>query len=53
MHLYGGLIQQVYMTEGGLRSPSQPSRFYAPVMVLPIIEGFDDEEVDALVKWHF
>ncbi len=41
------------MTDGGLGSPSQPVKFYAPVPVLPIMEGFDDEEVDALIKRHF
>ncbi len=43
----------MYAAEGGLRSPGQPSKFYAPVLILPIAEVMDDDEVDALIERYF
>ncbi len=51
--LYGGLIPLVHMAEGGPGLTGQPSKFYAPVLVLPIVDFMSNEEVDALIERHF
>ncbi len=47
------MVQLVYAAEGGYGSPGQPSKFYALVPVLPIVDFMDDEGVDALIEEHF
>ncbi len=51
--LYGGLVPPMYAIEGGPGSPGQPVKFYALVLVLLIVDPFDEEEVNILIDQHF
>ncbi len=52
-HLYGGLVPEEYVVPGGPGSLGQPKKFYVPLPLLPTVESMDEEEVDALISWHF
>ncbi len=51
--MYGALVPDNYVVAGGPGSPGQPKKFYALLPLLTTVQVMDDEEVDALIEWHF
>ncbi len=51
--LYGGLVPNQYVVLGGLGSAGQPKKFYALLPLLATVLAYSEEDVDAMVFWHF
>ncbi len=51
--LYGGLVAGQYATPGGPGSVGQPKKFYALLLMLTTLVLYAEEDVDAMIFWHF
>ncbi|MCP4548085.1 MAG: hypothetical protein GY835_16600 [bacterium] len=51
--LHGGLVTDQYAEAGGLGTPRQPRKYYAPLPQLETLVLFADEDVDAMFRRHF
>ncbi|MCP4544725.1 MAG: hypothetical protein GY832_47100, partial [Chloroflexi bacterium] len=51
--LYGGLVMGQYATAGGIGMTGQPKKFYVPLLQLPTLVLYADEDVDAMINRHF